>query len=163
MLPSLDLDYAPTGRQFVTGSFDKTIRVFESEGSKSTHVYHTKRMQKISSVCWTIEGGYILSGSEETNIRIWKSDPSRKIGPVGKREERVINYRKKLIDKFKFARKVKDLKKTHLPKYIINEKFKRQIMSESRHRKMLNMEANNNPEYADNKKEKEKKVVRTFD
>ena len=133
----MDLDYAPTGRQFVTGSFDKTIRVFESEGGRSTHVYHTKRMQKISSVCWTIEGGYILSGSEETNIRIWKSDPSRKIGPVGKREERVINYRKKLVEKYRFARKVKDLKKTHIPKYLITENRKRQVMSESRHRKMI--------------------------
>lgn len=147
----------------MTGSFDKTMRVFESEGSKSTQVYHTKRMQKVSSVCWTIEGGYLLSGSEETNIRIWKSDPSRKIGPVNKREERVINYRKKLVDKFKFARRVRELKKTHVPKYIVTEQRKRQIMSESRHRKMINIEANNNPDYVDQKKEKEKKLIKTVD
>ena len=147
----------------MTGSFDKTMRVFESEGSKSTQVYHTKRMQKVSSVCWTIEGGYLLSGSEETNIRIWKSDPSRKIGPVNKREERVINYRKKLVDKFKFARRVRELKKTHVPKYIVTEQRKRQIMSESRHRKMINIEANNNPDYVDQKKEKEKNLIKTVD
>lgn len=118
-------------------------------------------MQKVSCVCWSIESGYILSGSEETNIRIWKNDPSRKIGPVGKREERVINYRKKLVDKYKFSRQVKDLKKTHLPKYILNEKRKRQVMAESRHRKMLNMEANNGEGYADTKREKDKKFVKT--
>jgi DDB1- and CUL4-associated factor 13 len=157
------LDYAPTGRQFVTGSFDKTMRIFDHNGGRSVHCYHTKRMQKISSVCWSIEGGYILSGSDETNIRIWKNDPSRKIGPVGKREERVQNYRKKLVEKYKFSRKVKNLKKAHLPKYLINEKHKRQIMSESKHRKMLNMEANNGPDFYDQKGEKEKKHVKTIE
>ena len=24
----IDLDYSPTGREFVTGSFDKTVRIF---------------------------------------------------------------------------------------------------------------------------------------
>lgn len=84
-----------------------------------------------------------MTGSEETNIRIWKADPAKKIGPVGKREERAINYRKKLVDKFKFNRKIKDLKKTHLPKYLLNAKRKKQIMSESKHRKIENMQANN--------------------
>ena len=93
-------------------------------------------------MCWTIENNYILSGSEETNIRIWKADPARKLGPVGKREERAINYRKKLVDKFKFNRKIKDLKKTHLPKYLLTAKRKKQLMSEARHRKIENMQAN---------------------
>lgn len=26
----MDLDYAPTGKEFVTGSYDKTLRIFES-------------------------------------------------------------------------------------------------------------------------------------
>lgn len=104
-----------------------------------------------------------MSGSEETNIRIWKNDPSRKIGPVGKREERVINYRKKLVDKYKFARKVKDLKKAHLPKYIMNENRKRQVMAESKHRKQVNMEINNGEVYADAKREKDRKFVKTVE
>lgn len=102
-----------------------------------------------------------MSGSEETNIRIWKSDPARKIGPVGKREERAINYRKKLVEKFKFNRKIKDLKKTHLPKYLMNAKRKNQIMSEARHRKLENMQANNTQGYEQLAMgEKEKKFVK---
>lgn len=104
-----------------------------------------------------------MTGSEETNIRIWKSDPSRKIGPVGTREERVINYRKKLLEKYKYARKVKDLKKSHMPKYVLNSRRTKQIMSESRHRKLENMEVNNPALHArETIPEKEKKVVKTI-
>lgn len=30
-----DIDYAPTGREFVTGSFDKTIRIFNYDSGRS--------------------------------------------------------------------------------------------------------------------------------
>ena len=108
---------------------------------------------------WSLDNNYIMSGSEETNIRIWKSDPARKIGPVGVREGRVINYRKKLLEKFKYNRKIKDLKKTNLPKYLINANRKMQIMSESRHRKQENMEVNNPGMFQGVIPEKIKKVV----
>ena len=42
----MDLDYAPTGREFVTGSYDKTVRIFDVNAGKSREVYHGKRMQK---------------------------------------------------------------------------------------------------------------------
>lgn len=31
----LDVDYAPTGQEFVSGSFDKTIRIFPRDGGHS--------------------------------------------------------------------------------------------------------------------------------
>ena len=31
----LDINYSPTGQEFVTGSFDKTIRIFSRDRSKS--------------------------------------------------------------------------------------------------------------------------------
>lgn len=42
----LDIDYAPSGSHFVTGSFDKTVRIFGYDQGYSTHLYHTRRMQK---------------------------------------------------------------------------------------------------------------------
>lgn len=69
----LDIDFAPTGREFVTGSFDKTIRIFPFDSGKSREVYHTKRMQQVNSVLYSMDAQYILSGSEDTNLRIWKS------------------------------------------------------------------------------------------
>lgn len=31
----LDVDYSPTGQEFVTGSFDKTITIFERDSGRS--------------------------------------------------------------------------------------------------------------------------------
>ena len=41
----LDIDFAPTGKEFATASFDKTIRIFPYNDGRSREVYHTKRMQ----------------------------------------------------------------------------------------------------------------------
>ena len=42
----MDIDYAPTGKEFVTGSYDRTIRMFRVDEGKSRETYHGKRMQK---------------------------------------------------------------------------------------------------------------------
>lgn len=44
----LDIDFAPTGKEFVAGSYDRTIRIFPSNGGRSREVYHTKRMQQVN-------------------------------------------------------------------------------------------------------------------
>ena len=78
----MDVDYSPTGREFVSGSYDKTIRIFEVNKGRSREVYHTKRMQRISSIAWSLDSKYILSGSDEMNIRVWKARASEKLGVV---------------------------------------------------------------------------------
>lgn len=40
----LAVDFAPTGKEFVSGSFDKTLRIFDVNSGKGKEVYHTKRM-----------------------------------------------------------------------------------------------------------------------
>ena len=42
----MDVSYSPTGREFVTGSYDRTIRIFPTRSTQSREVYHTKRMQR---------------------------------------------------------------------------------------------------------------------
>ena len=63
------LDYAPTGREIVTGSYDKTVRIFSVDEGHSREVYHTKRMQRLTCVAWSRDNRYILSGSDEMNLR----------------------------------------------------------------------------------------------
>lgn len=78
----IDVDYSPTGREFVTGSYDKSIRIFESLKGHSRDVYHTKRMQRLTCVKWSLDNKYVLSGSDEMNIRMWKARASEKLGIV---------------------------------------------------------------------------------
>lgn len=77
-----DVDYSPTGKEFVSGSYDKSIRIFGTEKSQSREVYYTKRMQHVTCVGWSLDDRYIYSGSDEMNIRLWKAHASEKLGPV---------------------------------------------------------------------------------
>jgi WD repeat and SOF domain-containing protein 1 len=77
-----DVDYSPTGKEFVSGSYDKSIRIFEVNKGHSREVYHTKRMQRLTCIAWSLDNKYILSGSDEMNIRVWKSRASEKLGVV---------------------------------------------------------------------------------
>ena len=80
------VDYSPTGKEFVSGSYDKTIRIYEVEKSNSREIYHTKRQQHVTAVGWSLDNKYIFSGSDEMNIRIWKAYASEKLGPVRMKE-----------------------------------------------------------------------------
>ena len=96
-------------------------------------------------------------------MRVWKSDPSRKIGPKGIREERSVRLRKKLIEKHKHNRQIKQLQRPHVPGYIYNARRKHQIMKESRHVKDQNMEVNNPQDKIFDMPEKKKKVVKKIE
>ena len=45
-------------------------------------IYHTKRMQHISCVQWTLDNKYVISGSDEMCLRLWKAKASEKLGVV---------------------------------------------------------------------------------
>lgn len=85
-----DIDYSPTGREFVTGSFDRTIRIYNYNEGRSREVYHARRMQVVSSVTYTMDGAYVLSGSEDMNIRLWKNVAHKPTGVINQRESRAI-------------------------------------------------------------------------
>jgi WD repeat and SOF domain-containing protein 1 len=118
----MSIDYSPTGREFVTGGYDRTVRLFNSDEGRSREVYHTKRMQRlvkneriffseahsgfsfffahgysctcfltsvfsppvcrIFTVKFSADAKYVLSGSDDTNIRVWKAQASMPIKPV---------------------------------------------------------------------------------
>lgn len=48
-------------------------------------------MQIIYSVLWSMDNEYILSGSDDMNIRIWKSKSSKPLGVIGKRYYFILN------------------------------------------------------------------------
>ncbi|XP_066599725.1 DDB1- and CUL4-associated factor 13 isoform X2 [Prorops nasuta] len=116
-----DVDYAPTGKEFVAGSYDKTIRIFEVNKGHSREVYYTKRMQRLTSIVWSLDNKYILSGSDEMNIRVWKARASEKLGVLKPREKAALNYAEALKEKFAAHPKVRRIARhRHVPKHVYN-------------------------------------------
>ena len=162
ILAVLDIDYSPTGKEFVTGSFDKTIRIFNTSEGFSRDCYHDKRMQKVYSVMYTMDDKYILSGSDDTNIRVWKAVANDSIKLLNKREEESRNYSKKLVEKYQYMPEIRKIKnQKHLPKYVINKKRELRIKKESKLRKFKNMEMNTKPGTLEYNPEREAKIVKS--
>eukprot|EP00766_Chilomastix_caulleryi_P001262 gnl/Chilomastix_caulleri/2235.p1 GENE.gnl/Chilomastix_caulleri/2235~~gnl/Chilomastix_caulleri/2235.p1 ORF type:complete len:135 (+),score=45.96 gnl/Chilomastix_caulleri/2235:567-971(+) len=64
------------------------------------NTYTLRRMGKVFGVNYTCDGRFILSGSDDGNIRIWKSDPDAAIHAQPKREVEAQQYRRALVDKY---------------------------------------------------------------
>ncbi|KAG5450595.1 DDB1- and CUL4-associated factor 13, partial [Clonorchis sinensis] len=116
----LDIDYSPTGREFVTGSYDSTIRLWHVNDAESFDVYHSRRMKRVLGVRFTLDTKFVLSSSSDQNVRVWKAHASEKLGPIQPREKASINLAEALREKFKDHPEVrKILKKRHVPKPVL--------------------------------------------
>ena len=79
-------------------------------------------MQRILSCKFSGDGRFVLSGSEDTNIRIWKAVANEKLGVVDGREKRARNYRKSLLDRYDKTEEIGHIvNHRHVPKWIKNE------------------------------------------
>lgn len=84
-----------------------------------------------------MDSRFILTGSEDTNLRIWKSNASAPIGTLLPREKEKIAYNDKLKKKYKFNREIKRiLRHRHLPKFIVKKNKVKQIQKESKFKKL---------------------------
>lgn len=138
----IDVDYAPTGREFVAGSYDKTIRIFQNDKGHSRDVYHTKRMQRLTCVKWSLDNKYVMSGSDEMNIRMWKARASEKLGVLKPRERQALNYAEALKEKFATHPQVKRIARhRHVPKHILNAQKELRTIREKTKRKEANRRA----------------------
>merc|ERR1719291_1338085 len=115
----LDVSYSPTGQEFVSASYDQTIRLFHVDQPRSRDVYHTKRMQRVLCCHFTPDARFVLSGSEDTNIRVWKAKSDQKLGALTERERHVTAYREALKEKFSRLPEISRIKRhKHVPKLI---------------------------------------------
>ncbi|CAF0738640.1 unnamed protein product [Didymodactylos carnosus] len=142
----IDIDYSPTGKEFVAGSFDKTIRIFPVDKGHSREIYHTKRMQHLTCVQWSLDNKYIISGSDEMCLRLWKAKASEKLGVIRNRESEALEYNEALKEKFSNFPKIKRIARhRHLPRSVYFAKKEHQVIHESQKRKEANARANSKP------------------
>ncbi|EER30183.1 protein SOF1 [Candida tropicalis MYA-3404] len=117
--PVMSVDYSPTGQELVTGSWDKTIRIFPALNGRSRDVYHTKRMQRVSAVMFTTDSKYILSGSEDTSIRVWRARSDQRSAVKSARERAKLEYDDKLKERYQYMPEIRRIANhRHLPKVV---------------------------------------------
>lgn len=142
----LDVDYSPTGQEVVTASYDKTIRIFDVRNGTSRDIYHTKRMQRLFKTKFSMDSNYLLSGSDDGSIRLWKAKASAKLGAINPRQESALQYSEALKDRFKAMPEVKRIAShRQIPKYIKSASRITQVQRDSIKRKDENRRKHSKP------------------
>lgn len=104
---------------------------------------------------------YVVSGSDDTNIRFWKSVANDPLKLLNVREKESLDYKRKLVEKYKYNPEIKKIKRhKHLPKYIVNRKNVLHIKKQTKHRKIKNMLLNNKIGTVEHEAERKSKIVK---
>jgi len=162
----ISVNWAPTGREFVTGSYDRTIRIFNlsDRNGYARDTYHTKRMQRVFTVNYTMDNTYIISGSDDTNVRLWKARSNEKLGQLTPREESAMQYRHALVKKYQHLPNVKKIHRSRkVPKTIRKQTHQAIIMKESQERKQANRIKHSKPGTHSFKSDRKKVVEKEVD
>lgn len=134
-----DLDFSPTGKELVTGSYDKTIRIFRTREGHSREIYHTKRMQRVFAVAYTTDARYILSGSDDANLRLWRANALERLNVKSARERSKLNYDNKLKERYKYMPEVRRISRhRHLPSVVKKAQEIKRVETESLKRREEN-------------------------
>jgi WD40 repeat protein len=72
------VSFSPDGRYALSGSYDKTIRLWNIESGREIRRFegHTNH---VISVSFSHDGRYALSGSDDHTIRLWDIESGREI------------------------------------------------------------------------------------
>ncbi|KAH8695401.1 putative small nucleolar ribonucleoprotein complex subunit [Talaromyces proteolyticus] len=115
----MDVEFSPTGEELVTASYDRTIRLFNRSHGRSRDVYHTQRMQRVFSAMFTPDNNYVLSGSDDGNIRIWRTNASSRAGIKSTKQRHKLEYDQALVRRYAHMPEIRRIKNhRHVPKAI---------------------------------------------
>ncbi|QRV98814.1 U3 small nucleolar RNA-associated protein [Ceratobasidium sp. AG-Ba] len=98
--------WSPTGHEFVSGGWDRSVRIWKEGQGNSSMVYTGKRMQRVFATSYTQDARFVMSGSDDGNVRLWKARAAEKLGIVDGRERASKEYRDRLREIWKADREV---------------------------------------------------------
>ncbi|CAM9153987.1 unnamed protein product [Ascophyllum nodosum] len=157
----MDVSFSPTGQEFASGSYDRTVRVFPHRSGRSREVYHTKRMQRVFCVNFSADARFVMTGSDDTNLRIWKANASQKLGAMVPREARKQQYRNSLKKRYEHMPEVRRIAKhRHVPKIIKKAAEAERVQKDKERRKVDNRIKHSKPGTVETAPERKKKVVK---
>jgi len=115
----MDVEFSPTGEELVSASYDRTVRLWSRMKGHSRDIYHTKRMQRVFSVKWTPDSKYILSGSDDGNIRLWRANASKREGIKSAKQRTALEYNEALSERYAHMPEIRRIKRhRHIPKVV---------------------------------------------
>jgi WD repeat and SOF domain-containing protein 1 len=90
-------------------------------------------MQRVFDTVYTPTADFVLSGSDDGNVRIWKTNASAKLGPIDTRERQSMEYRRKLREKWGNEKGVREIERQRrLPSNIKNAAALKKTMLDAR-------------------------------
>ncbi|PWN95617.1 WD40 repeat-like protein [Tilletiopsis washingtonensis] len=131
----MSVGYSPTGQELVSGSYDRTLRLWTvNAGSQSRDVYHLARMQRIFACAFTYDARFVVSASDDGNVRLFKARAGEKLGIQSGRERAALEYRQRLKDKWGSTGDVRKIERQrNIPKQITGaSKLKRTMLEAER-------------------------------
>ncbi|CAG8639551.1 1424_t:CDS:2 [Paraglomus brasilianum] len=79
----------------------KNERSMEDHVSTIPDVYHTKRMQRIFCVKYSVDSKVVLSSSDDGNVKLWKAKASKKLGAKSYRSRAYLEYSEQFKARYK--------------------------------------------------------------
>ncbi|KIM29936.1 hypothetical protein M408DRAFT_22388 [Serendipita vermifera MAFF 305830] len=81
--PVISVSFSPDGTRIVSGSVDKTVRVWDAETGETVMELLEGHSGPVNSVSFSLDGTCIVSGSDDNTIRVWDADTGEAmIGPL---------------------------------------------------------------------------------
>ena len=76
-------------------------------------------MNRVFSVRFTPDNHYILSGSDDGNVRLWRTDASSRSGVKSAKQRQSLEYEKALINRYAHMPEIRRIRRhRHLPKIV---------------------------------------------
>jgi WD repeat and SOF domain-containing protein 1 len=76
-------------------------------------------MQRVTAARWTPDNKYILSGSDDGNIRLWRARANERSGVKSAKQRAALDYNNTLVERYGHMPEVRRIKRhRHVPQVI---------------------------------------------
>jgi len=115
----------------------------------------------VFTVHFSRDSKYVMSGSDDTNVRVWKSTAWEQLGRMSRKEKDAADYRAKLKKRYAHLPEVRRvIHSRRTPGNIKKAHSKIGIMEESRKRKLDNLIRNSKEGAVELRAERSKRIRR---